>query len=61
MCEFEDSQNCIWIAFLQGNNEGNSFVNIAGTILYAEHLALLAVLLFILWSVAVIAHDVLSH
>ena len=35
-CEFEDSQNCIWFAPMQGNGKGDSFVNFMGHILYAE-------------------------
>lgn len=33
-CATEDSSNCVWIAPLQGNGQGHSFVDIGGTIYY---------------------------
>ena len=50
MCEFEDSQNCIWLANTAGNGQGDSFIDILGATLYAEHLIALAILAVFLWS-----------
>jgi hypothetical protein len=33
-CASEDSTNCRWDAAHQGNGQGNSFVNIAGILIY---------------------------
>lgn len=35
-CETEDATDCYWNADVQGNGEGRSFVNIAGTAYYVE-------------------------
>ena len=55
MCEFEDSQNCIWLANTSGNKQGDSFIDILGTTLYAEHLIALAILAVFLWSLWLMA------
>ena len=57
MCEFEDSQNCIWIAQLQGNGKGDSFVNFMGHILYAEELVFIAILTIVAAAIALIIFD----
>lgn len=31
-CATEDSSNCVWIAPLQGNGQGHSFVDIGGVV-----------------------------
>ena len=36
-CEFEDSENCVWNAETSGNGEGNSFVDIDGTVVYFDY------------------------
>ena len=56
MCEFEDQMNCIWFAPLHGN-KGNSFIDIAGHTLYAEQLVFIAIMLFLVASIAVIIFD----
>ena len=56
-CEFEDSQNCLWFAPIQGNSQGNSFIDIMGTPLYAEQLVFIAVMVFMVASIAVIIFD----
>ena len=33
-CETEDSSNCVWIADIQGNGLGKSFLDINGTAYY---------------------------
>lgn len=35
-CEHEDSTNCSWNAQVQGNGEGDSFVDIGGTAFYID-------------------------
>lgn len=35
-CITEDSHNCYWDANVQGNGQGNSFLDINGTAYYAE-------------------------
>ena len=65
MCEFEDSQNCIWLANHPNTTNGTggtgeSFIDVLGHTLYAEHIVALAVLLFIVWSLVVIAADMLA-
>ena len=35
-CEWEDSTDCYWDADVQGNGEGRSFVDIAGTAYYVD-------------------------
>ena len=60
LCEFEDSQNCLWFAPIQGNSsngQGNSFIDIMGTPLYAEQLVFIAVMVFMAASIAVIIFD----
>lgn len=59
LCEFEDSQNCIWLHWVQGNKEqmGNSFIDIAGTTLYAEQLLFVAVMLFMVACIAYMIFD----
>ena len=57
MCEFEDSQNCIWFAPMQGNGKGDSFVNFMGHILYAEELVFIAILAIVMLAIAVIIFD----
>ena len=60
LCESEDSQNCIWLHWVQGSNGngmGNSFINIAGHTLYAEQLVFIAIMLFMVASIAVIIFD----
>ena len=57
MCEFEDSQNCIWLGNLAGNKAGDSFVNFMGHILYAEELVFIAILAIVMLAVAVIIFD----
>ena len=57
MCEFEDSQNCLWFAPIQGNGKGDSFVNFMGHILYAEELVFIAILAIVMLAVAVIIFD----
>ena len=57
LCEFEDSQNCIWLANLAGNGKGDSFVNFMGHILYAEELVFIAILAIVLLAIAVIIFD----
>ena len=61
MCEFEDSQNCIWIAQLQGNGKGDSFVNFMGHILYAEELVFIAIMVYMVVSSAVIIFDIVTE
>ena len=56
-CEFEDSQNCIWFAPMQGNGKGDSFVNFMGHILYAEELVFIAILAIVMLAIAVIIFD----
>ena len=57
MCEFEDSQNCLWFAPLQGNKTGDSFVNLMGHILYAEELVFIAILAIVAAAIALIIFD----
>ena len=57
MCEFEDSQNCLWFAPIQGNGKGDSFVNFMGHILYAEELVFIAILAIVMLAIAVIIFD----
>lgn len=57
LCEFEDSQNCIWLHWLQGNGKGNSFIDIAGTTLYAEQILFIAVMLFMVACIAIVIFD----
>ena len=57
LCGFEDSQNCIWFAPMQGNGKGDSFINLMGHILYAEELVFIAILAIVAVSVAVIIFD----
>jgi len=33
-CATEDSHNCVWNADIQGNGQGNSFIDINGTAYY---------------------------
>lgn len=33
-CATEDSTNCVWDARVQGNGQGNSFVDVGGTAYY---------------------------
>lgn len=35
-CEYEDSTNCIWDAENQGNGEGQSFIDIDGSVYYTD-------------------------
>ena len=56
-CEFEDSQNCLWFAPMQGNGKGDSFVNFMGHILYAEELVFIAILAIVMLAIAVIIFD----
>ena len=57
LCEFEDSQNCIWLANLAGNGKGDSFVNFMGHILYAEELVFIAILAIVAAAIALIIFD----
>lgn len=49
--------NCIWIAQLQGNGEGNSFIDIAGITLYAENIIFIAIMLFMVAACFTIIFD----
>lgn len=33
-CDTDDSTNCVWIAPLFGNGQGNSFIDVNGTAYY---------------------------
>lgn len=33
-CDTEDSVNCVWNANVQGNGQGNSFIDVNGTAYY---------------------------